>query len=185
MQPSPHTLRRLVGSVALVLPLAACSIDVAKNDAGRNSGVDVRTPVADVSVHRDPDAARDIGLPVYPGAVVSRDPDEESGRVSFQTPWFGLGVAAAKFESEAPAETVVAFYRREMRPYGRVTECRGELDFEGDRGFERPVCKESRSRLAAVQLLAGSEESRRMVAVKPRGQGSEFLIVLVTARGSD
>ena len=95
--------------------------------------------------------------------------------------WFGVKVIAAKYASEDAQDRIVDFYRREMKTFGAVTECRGEVDFRGGPGARRAVCKE-RPSSNDVQLVTGTEERQRVVAVKPRGSGSEFSLVYVTTR---
>ena len=69
-----------------------------------------------------------------------------------------------------------------MKTYGPVTECRGNIDFRGGQGNRRAVCKDEPSS-ADVQLVTGTEDRQRIVAVKPRGTGSEFSLVYVNTRG--
>ena len=174
-------------SMALVLMLAVsaaglsigCGVDV--HEAERGKHVDIRSPLGRVSVRTDVDNA-DTGLPVYPGAEPLREHgDHESANVSVASRWFGVKVIAAKYESEDTQDKIVDFYRREMKTYGAVTECRGDVDFRGGPGARRAVCKE-RPWSTDVQLVTGTEESQRVVAVKPRGVGSEFSLVYVTTR---
>ena len=56
------------------------------------------------------------------------------------------------------------------------------MDFRGGKGNRRAVCKEQPSS-DDVQLVAGSEDRQRVVAVKPRGTGSEFSLVYVNTQG--
>ena len=73
-----------------------------------------------------------MGLPVYPGARLSRDSNDgdfERGKVSIATPWVGLHVIAAECENLESPERILNFYREQMKPFGAVTECRGDVDF--------------------------------------------------------
>jgi len=172
-------------SMALTLVLAAvglsagCGIDVHEAERGKN--VDIRSPLGSVSVRTNVDNA-DTGLPVYPGARPLREHgDHESANVSVASRWFGVKVIAAKYQSEDAQDRIVDFYRREMKTFGAVTECRGEVDSRGGPRARRAVCRE-RPSSSDVQLVTGTEERQRVVAVKPRGAGSEFSLVYVTTR---
>jgi hypothetical protein len=174
-------------STALALVLASsavglstgCGVDVHEAERGKN--VDIRSPLGSVSVRTGVENA-DTGLPVYPGAQPLREHgDHESASVSVASRWFGVKVIAAKYASEDAQDRIVDFYRREMKTFGAVTECRGEVDFRGGPGARRAVCKE-RPSSSDVQLVTGTEERQRVVAVKPRGSGSEFSLVYVTTR---
>jgi hypothetical protein len=165
-----------------LLPLAACGVDVRKVDQNGKAEVDVRTPVGAVSVRTNVDAPN-TGLPVYPGARALRDRDEPANaNVSVGSAWFGVRVVAAKFESPDTQDRILDFYRDAMKTYGDVTECKGNVDFRGRRGARRPVCKDT-GFSRDIQLVVGSEEQQRIVAVKPRGAGSEFTVVYVQAQG--
>lgn len=160
----------------LSLALAGCDVDVHERDGGKN--VDLRSALGDVSV-RTTEGGSATGLPVYPGARLLHDEDEEpaSVDVSVASSYFGMQVAAAKFESDAEPRAIVDFYKDKLSAYGAVVECRGDIDFEGNPG--RPVCKEEPA-ATEIQLVAGErEENHRRVAVKPRGTGSEFALVRV------
>ena len=156
--------------VAVTLALAACDVSVRDNDHGES--VDVRTPVADISVRTEEPA--DTGLPVYPGAQLQRnDKGRENANVRIDLPFVDVQVAAATFDSADAPELIAAFYTKELRTYGNVTECRGELDFRKS----GPVCRSNSS--GTIQLGAGTEDHHRMVVVKPRGGASEFAVLYV------
>jgi hypothetical protein len=171
----------LAAAVSASLPLAACSIDVSDDDTRGRKDVDIRTPVGAMTVQTGVNA--DTGLAVYPGAAPLLDDREpESANVNIGTSLFGLRVAAAKFESVAPPETILDFYRNEMKAYGDVQECRGDIDFRGRGDSARTVCKERR-RSRETQLAVGTKGRHRVVSVKPRGAGSEFAVVYIQTRG--
>ena len=174
------TTPRFVFALATVL-LAACDAKVGKSDEGKDQDVDVRSPVGNLSV-RTSIGEPDTGLAVYPGAVLLRDDqdDGDSADVDISSPFFNLRVVAAEFSSEADPQKLVEFYRNELQRYGEVTECRGNIDFEGGEGLKKPVCKGRDT--TEVQLVTGREENHRLVVVKPRGTGSEFAMVYIDAR---
>ncbi len=73
--------------------------------------VEVRTPVGDFSVASTP--AKDVGLPVYPGAM----PVESGKNVELGLPdEQGIGIAAAKYRSSDPVDKVDAWYRAHLGP---------------------------------------------------------------------
>jgi hypothetical protein len=160
-------------------PVTGCGIDV--HEAGRGKSVDIKSVLGDVSVHTNVNNP-DTGLPVYPGAQPLREHGEhESANVNVASRWFGVRVVAAKYESGDGQDKILEFYRRHMKTYGPVTECHGDVDFRGGSGARRAVCTE-RPSSDDVQMVAGTEGRQRMVAVKPRGTGSEFSLVYVNTR---
>lgn len=69
--------------------------------------------------------AKDIGLPVYPGAVPFRDKgdDSSSADLGFILNSFHVSLKVAKFVTGDSAEQVLAFYRKPLAKYGEVLEC--------------------------------------------------------------
>jgi hypothetical protein len=166
--------------VAIVVPTVACNVDVRKHDEDGKADVDITTPVGNVSVRTNVETP-DIGLAVYPGARPLEDEDEpRSANVNVGNSAFGVKVLAAKYESSDANERVTDFYRNELKAYGEVTECRGDIDFR--RG--RRVCREKLFE-RDLQLAAGPEHQQHIVSVKPRGEGTEFGLVYVQTRGKD
>lgn len=172
-----------VAFVALALPVAACDIDVQKHESDGKANVDITTPVGNISVRTNVEMP-DTGLAVYPGATPLRDDDDpESADVNVGNSMFGVKVIAAKFESSDEQGKIVDFYRNELKSYGEVTECRGDVDFRGPKGARRPVCREKFFSHDHLQLAAGPEDQQHIVLVKPRGEGTEFGLVHVQLRG--
>lgn len=168
---SRFTLTMALGTLCL----AACDVDV--QGEGKDRNVDVRTAFGDISVHTGENGP-ETGLPIYPGAQPVRDDEEkpESADVNIGTSFFGVHVAAAKFESKDTPQAIVDFYKDKMSTFGPVTECKGDVDFEGEP--KQPVCKEA-SGTREIQLVTGTEESHRLVSVKPSGDGTEFAVVSI------
>jgi hypothetical protein len=172
----PRRYAEVLASSLIAMTLAGCSVEVSGRDENGHGNVDITTPAGGVSVRTDKPA--ETGLPVYPGATPMRERDEpENANVDVSAFGVGVRVAAGKFESADSNDKVLAFYREAMRGYGPVTECEGDVDFEGDRA----VCNPSGGR--DRQLVVGREGDQRVVAVRPRGDGSEISIVHVRVGG--
>lgn len=170
-------------SLSALVTMTACSIDVRERDSEGKADVEIKSVVGNLSVHTDT-TAKDTGLPVYPGAQVLQDEGNDPGSadVTVGNSHFGMKVVAAKFESGDDQDRVLDFYRNQMKAFGRVTECRGNVDFRGPDGSE-PVCREKHD-ARDTQLVVGTEADQRIVAVKPRGAGSEFALVHLQLRKS-
>ncbi len=166
-------------AIAAVLPVlvlaTGCAVE-REEEGGKTTRVAISTPVGGLAA-RVGENPGDTGLPVYPGATLSRDAADgnpEGATVSIGTQWFGLHVVAAEYQSGETPEQILDFYRGRMRAFGDVTECRGEVNFKNG----RPECR-SKPRSTDVQLLAGTEQRHRIVSVKPRGEGAEFALVSI------
>ena len=171
-------IRPAIAVAALVPAFAlatACAVAREEED-GKTTRVAISTPVGALAA-RTGDNAGDTGLPVYRGAQVSRDGSEgnsERANVAIGTPWFGLRVVAAEYESGDAPERILDFYRDQLKSFGAVTECRGDVNFS----HGRPECR-SQPNSDDVQLLTGTEQRHHMVSVKPRGRGTEFALVSI------
>jgi len=176
-------LQTLSAVLATSLLLPACGMTVDRDDQGRKTNVDIRTPFGSLDVRTDVDA-RATGLPIYPGARPLRERhDPGSANVNIGNSYFGVKVVAAKFEHDDAPEPIVDYYKSAMKKYGDVLECRGNVDFKGSDSFSHPVCNERR-RSSEIHLVAVTEHRHRIVVVKPRGSGSEFSAVYIETRGS-
>jgi hypothetical protein len=172
----------VVAICVAVLP-AVGGFEVREGGPDDNTRVDIMTPLGDLSVRTDVESP-DTGLPVYPGSRPVRNGSHEpdNAEVRIGAAFFGMEVIAAKFESDADPAAIVDFYKSEMRSYGTVTECRGNIDFRGRRGARRPICKHGWGS-RAIQLVVGTEEHHRLVSVEPRGRGAEFAVVSIQTNG--
>ena len=180
MTESSRSLLALVALLSMAVPLAACNIDVQKHESDGKADVDITTPVGNVSVRTNAGAA-DTGLAVYPGAhPLEKEKEPRNANVHVGNSIFGVKVVAAKYESSDAQDRIVDFYRNELRTYGEVVECHGNVNYRGG----RPVCRE-KSFDDDLQLVAGPEDDQRIVAVKPRGDRTEFGLVHVQTRGTN
>lgn len=169
-------------ATVLLLGLSACSITADKQGEGsQKKNVDIQTPFGGLKVRTDVDP-KDIGLPVYAGARRAPDDPHDSGsaNVTLGIPGFGLKVIAARFESDDSSDKVLEFYRKEMKTYGSVTECHGNMDLKGDDpGSQEFTCKEGMGAEMRnkVELGVGKGSSHRIVSVEPLAKGCKFALV--------
>jgi hypothetical protein len=168
---------RLTIAMTAVLPAVllatACAVEREEED-GKTTRVAISTPVGGLAA-RTGENTGNTGLPVYPGAQLSRDEgdnDFDRANVAIGTPWFGLRVIAAEYESGEAPDRILDFYRGQLKSFGDVTECRGDVNFSNG----RPECR-SQPDSDEVQLMAGTEQNHRIVSVKPRDSGTEFALV--------
>ena len=172
----------------LLLGLSACSMNVDKQGEGAKKNVDIQTPFGGLKVRTQVDP-KEIGLPIYAGArQLPDDPhDSSSANVTLGIPGFGMKVIAAKFESDDSSDKVLEFYRKEMKSYGSVTECKGGITMKGDPGEQEPTCQanigaELRDK---VELAVGKGSSHRIVSVEPLAKGCKFALVYLQMHGKE
>ena len=176
---------------AIVFSFAAitgCSVTTHEKDNGRKDDVDIRTPFGSLSVKEGSTDIKDTGLALYPGARATKGDDDDrhhSANVNISSSLFGLKVVALKFQSDDPSDKVLAFYRKDMGKYGRVVDCTGgfSMDFHHHDKDAEVTCDghNGPGHEYKEELKVGTENNQRILAIKPRGNGSEFTLVYVRA----
>lgn len=172
-------------AAVLLLGLTACTMNVdKKGNDGKAKNVDIQTPLGGLKVRTEVDP-KEIGLPVYAGARQVPDERHDSGsaNVTLGVPGFGMKVIAAQFESDDSSDKVLEFYRKELKAYGDVTECKGNIDLKGDPGEQEITCKGGPDFRDKVELAAGKGATHRIVSVEPRASGCKFAMVYLQFRG--
>jgi hypothetical protein len=174
---------------ALLLP--ACSVNVKKEQNGEDKQVDINTPVGGIHVSKGANAA-DVGLAVYPGARLKQEDSngsDKSANVNISSFGFGLKVVALEYRSDDSPAKLVAYYRDELKKYGKVLECHtSHLDVNpdikgSDHGSHELTCEGSSG--SNIELKVGTKENQHIVAVEPDGKGSSFSLVYVRTHGKD
>src|SRR5437762_10537536 len=113
------------GALAALLLLALSGCVVSEHTKEGKKKVDIESPFGGVHVRTEVDAAKETGIPLYPGARPKHDKDNEhSANVDIGSSFFGLKVVAASFETDDPPDKVLDFYRDKLKTYGNVLECK-------------------------------------------------------------
>ena len=164
--------------------LAGCSVHTSKSSDGKDKDVDIRSPFGSVSVHAGDTDAKDLGLPVYPGArsTKSHGDNDDNANVNINSPAVQVKVVALKFETDDPPQKVLDFYQKPMGKYGTVIQCNGGYGGYHHHDKDAPVSCDNSGSNYEKELKVGTENNQHVVAVKPRGQGSEFSLVYVRVR---
>lgn len=184
--------RTILPGFLCVVALAGCSITTHDKGNGKKDDVDIRTPFGSLSVKEDATNVKDTGLSPYPGARLAKEDDDRhhSANVNISSSLFGLKVVALKYESDDASDKVLAFYRKEMGKYGKVVDCTGggfNMNFHHRDKDAEVTCDDRNGSVHEYkeQLKVGTENNQRILAIKPRGNGSEFALVYVRAWGGN
>jgi len=178
-------------SLAALLLLSACSINVQKEKNGQDKKVDINSPFGGIHVNKDvnPD---EVGIVVYPGAhLKERDAsgDNKSANVNISGFGYGLRVVAMQYESNDSPDKVVSYYKDQLKKYGNVLVCHtNHMDINADikdheNGSHELTCEGSAG--VNVELKVGTKENQHIVAVEPEGSGSTFSLVYVRTHGKE
>src|SRR5215469_275995 len=164
--------------IALVVSLPAAGQN---NDKDKN--LDVRSPVGDLHVGKDADAQK-AGLPRYPGARPQQQENNDPLNLALSTDSFGMKLIVAKYETNDPAEKVLAFYREKMKKYGKVLECHSTDDHDGihhdedEHAASKPLQCEGDKSGPVRELKVGTEDNRRIVAIEDANSGKTKFVVI-------
>src|SRR5712664_2906097 len=135
--------------------------------------------------------AKDVGLPVYPGAKAHKDEKNDSPAVQMGL-WgstFGFKLAVMKMESNDAPEKIAEFYRKALTKYGAVLNCSDPSQKPSARdttgSSDKLKCDDDKPEKGGLLFKAGTKEKQHLVAIQTNGQGSFFQLVYVEARGDD
>jgi hypothetical protein len=136
-------------------------------------------------------SAKDVGLPMYPGARPhkEKDNDSESAKMGLWGGSFAFKLAVLKLESNDSPEKVAAFYKKALAKYGTVLDCReassqtGEQS--GNKSSKQLTCEDDKPKPGEMEFKAGTKEKQHLVGIEPNGTGSVFQLVYVEAPDSD
>jgi len=178
-----------------VLLSSACSVNVKKDEDGKDKKVDIQTPVAGLHVSNDPNA-QDTGLPVYPGATRKHkqegDSDETGANINIATSLFGLKVIAVEFLSDDPPEKIMAYYKDKLSKFGNVLECHKRkggdsvsMSSDSDDSKSKELKCEGDNSGNVIELKVGTQEKQHIVSIQPKDKGTDFALVFVKTRGKD
>jgi hypothetical protein len=114
----------LLASLALAAGMAGCRIHVDKGADGEDKNVQVDTPFGGIHVNTDQTTAADLGLPVYPGAQIVKDNEnDKSADVHMGFGQWELRVKVVNYSAPDGQDKVVAFYKKALGRYGDVIAC--------------------------------------------------------------
>ena len=117
----------LVACLALAAGVAGCRIHVDKGANGEDKQVRIDTPFGGIHVNTDQTTAADLGLPVYPGAQIAKDKeDDKSADIHMGFGEWELRVKVVNYSTPDSQDKVVAFYKSALGRFGNVISCQGE-----------------------------------------------------------
>jgi hypothetical protein len=194
----------LLASLGLAAGLAGCRIHVDKDANGEDKNVQVDTPFGGIHVNTDQTTAADLGLPVYPGAQIVRDKDnDKSADVHMGFGEWELRVKVVNYTTVDSEDKVTAFYKKALGRYGDVIACQdnaavgtptqtteGLTCSDSDNGHVHVDTGESHghhSGSSGYQLKAGSKRHQHIVGFESStpGQTRFALVALDLPAGTE
>lgn len=136
-------------------------------------------------------SAKDVGLPVYPGArpYKEKNNDNDSVKMGLWGSSFAFKLAVVKLESNDTPQKVAAFYKKALARYGTVLDCSADSSKASEKGegkeSNKLTCEGDKPDSGGVEFKAGTKEKQHAVGIQPNGSGSVFQLVYVEAPESD
>ncbi len=130
--------------------------------------------------------AKEVGLPIYPGAWLHKDEGDNSQAVQLglRGSSFGFKLVVLKMESDDAPDKIAAYYQKQLARYGKVLNCTdgASVSEEKSKSSKEITCDEKPEKGGQV-FKAGTKERQHVVGIQPNGMGSLFQLVYVEARG--
>jgi hypothetical protein len=188
----------LLGALPITLMLG-CRIESKKSESGNGDNVKIATPFGGMSVKTDDsDIAKSTGLPIYPGAVVTKkknkdDHNDGAADINMSFGNFTLRVKAVSFTTPDPPDQVLAFYKKGLARFGTVIQCKDHTAVgTPTRTPDGLTCsddeKDSHVHVdddisGKTELKAGSKQHQHIVAIDPQDNGTKFGLVALDLPG--
>ncbi|HEY0704155.1 MAG TPA: hypothetical protein VGD60_15400 [Candidatus Acidoferrales bacterium] len=180
-------------ALAAAITLASPSLARAQNQPDSKS--DDGNISAGFNLGKDANA-KDVGLPLYPGAHRHKDTNDDSSALNMGL-WggsSGFKMALMKMESTDSPEKIAAFYRKALARYGKVLTCPADAaagansDAKTSPDSQALTCDSDQSdhhEKNEMELKAGTKEKQHIVGIKPEGTVTTFTLIYIETRGLD
>jgi hypothetical protein len=171
---------------------------VDKDANGKEKNVQVDTPFGGIHVNTDQTTAADLGLPVYPGAQIVADKDnDKSADIHMGFGEWELRVKVVNYSTADSQDKVEAFYKKALGRFGDVLTCQDNAPVgTPTTTSEGLTCAEDKhanvqvndhgqnfgyhSDKNGIELKAGSERHQHIVGFESSSAGeTRFALVAV------
>lgn len=188
-------------TVALFLCVPSITRAQDQNSKNSSSGQSDKDDI-NLGLHMGKDAsAKDVGLPLYPGARRRAESDHDSSALNMGL-WggsTGFKMALLKMETNDSPDKVAAFYRKALTRYGKVLTCTGNgenADMSGAdtpshdssdsaKGSQALECGNERHDKGEMELKAGTKAKQHVVGISKEGSLTTFTLIYIETRGLD
>jgi hypothetical protein len=185
---SGHSLRVFRAALFIALFLAALPL-AAQDQKPSNARQSSSDDSIGFNLGRNA-SAKDVGLPIYPGARRHKDDSNDSSalNVGLSGGSVGFKLFVLKMESTDAPEKVAAFYRKALAKYGTVLDCSNPsaaTNSSDDKSSKKLTCDDEKPKPNEISLKAGTKEKQHAVSVEPDGTSTTFQLVYIETKGTD
>jgi hypothetical protein len=183
--------RRHAVRAALFFVLIAAAVPLVAQDTKDSSSQQSSSDNDSVGFNLGKNAsAKDVGLPIYPGARRHKDDSNDSSGLNMGL-WggsTGFKLFVLKMESPDAPEKVAAFYRKALAKYGTVLDCSNAsatTSSDDAKNSNKLTCDDEKPKPHEISLKAGTKDKQHAVGVEPNGSGTTLQLVYVETKGTD
>jgi hypothetical protein len=178
-------------AVALLGANALWGQDKSQKDTSKDKdiSVTVQGPDTDAGLILSAKAtAKEVGLPIYPGAIPHKEQDKDNDAALKMGLWggsFGFKLVVLKMESTDSAKKIADYYQKALGRYGTVLDCTNAAPQQQtkDDKSDKLTCGDDKPEAGGMLFKVGSNEKKHIVGVQPKGNGTVFQLVYIEARG--
>src|SRR5579864_6470345 len=182
------TLAGIVLAGMLVLPANSLLAQEAPKSNDKENSVTVHTPDTDAGLLVSARAtAKELGMPIYPGATPHRDPDKDgdssAANLGLWGNSFGFKLVVLKMESKDAPRKVADYYHKVLAKYGPVLDCTNPTpDREAtDEKSAKLTCGDDKPEKGGMLFKSGTKEKQHIVGIEPNGSGTIFQLLYLEA----
>jgi hypothetical protein len=180
-----------ISRLALLFVVLAAALPLAAQDPKDSNAQQSSSDNDSIGFNLGKDAsAKDVGLPIYPGARRHKDDPNDSSALNIGL-WGGAAgfkLFVLKMESSDAPEKVAAFYRKALAKYGKVLDCSNASASSGSddaKSSKKLTCEDEKPKPNEISLKAGTKEKQHAVGVEPNGSGTIFQLVYIETKGTE
>ena len=188
---STTRLRNHALCAALFSLLLAAALPLAAQDTKESNSQQSSTDNESIGFNLGKNAsAKDVGLPIYPGARRHKDDSNDSSALNMGL-WggsTGFKLFVLKMETTDAPEKVATFYRKALAKYGTILDCSAAsaaTAATGDKSSKKLTCDDEKPKPNEISLKAGTKEKQHAVGIEPNGTGTTFQLVYIETKGTD
>ena len=173
--------------LAGMIPLAVGQ-EQKDNSKDKDFSVTVQGPNTDAGLIVSARAtAKEVGLPIYPRSTPykeqNKDDDSPAAKLGLWGSSFGFKLVVLKMESKDTPRKIADYYTKALAKYGTVLDCTNNAGSQQAKDEKKLTCGDDKPDAGGMLFKAGTAEKQHIVAVQPKGNGSEFKLLYVEARG--
>src|SRR5713226_1429608 len=181
-----------VAGIIGLAPNFLCAREKAQKDTSKDKevSVTVQGPLTDAGLIVSARAtAKEVGLPIYPGAIPHKDQDKDhdspAAKLGLWGTSFGFKLVVLKMESKDTPRKVADYYQKALAKYGTLIDCTNAARTQetNDDKSDKLTCGDDQPDKGGMLFKAGTKEKQHIVGVQPNGTGTVFQLLYIEARG--